>query len=129
MNHNIHRLLYIEALLITNQIITRRHLTTTFLIGNATASRDIADYRKLIEGNMLFQLSPKKSWSKTIDFEPLFFMADSNSTIEQPKVQEKHGRITSKYLQTCTVPSPSAVSYSVNKGEIIATDNNYQLID
>ena len=83
MNHNIYRLLYIEALLVSNQVITRRHLTTTFLIGNATASRDIADYRKLNEENMLFRLSPKKSWCKTIGFKPLFFKSNDYSTIEE----------------------------------------------
>lgn len=83
MTHNLHRLLFIEALLISNQIITRRHLTTTFLIGNATASRDIADYRQLNKENMVFRLSPKKSWGKTLTFTPLFFMDNNCSTIEQ----------------------------------------------
>lgn len=83
MIHNIHRLLYIEALLINNLVITRRHLTATFIIGNATASRDIADYRKLKEENMLFKLSPKKAWIRSLQFEPLFFMANNNATVEQ----------------------------------------------
>lgn len=83
MIHNIHRLLYIEALLISNQVITRRNLTATFIVGNATASRDIADYRKLKEENMLFKLSPKKSWTRSLQFEPLFFMANNNATVEQ----------------------------------------------
>lgn len=80
MIHNIYRLIFIEALLISNRIITRRDLTTTFLIGNATASRDIFDYRKLREENMMFMLSPKKCWSKTLYFEPLFFMGNGHTT-------------------------------------------------
>lgn len=84
MKQNIYRLLFIEALLISNRIITRRELTTTFLIGNATASRDIADYRKLNNDNMLFRLSPKKSWAKTHQFEPVFFKGPGHTaTLEQ----------------------------------------------
>lgn len=84
MIHNIHRLLFIEAMLICNRVITRRDITTTFLIGNATASRDIFNYRKLREENMMFMLSPKKCWAKTLYFEPLFFMEPGHTaTLEQ----------------------------------------------
>lgn len=84
MKQNIYRLLFIEALLISDRIITRRELTTTFLIGNATASRDIADYRKLNNENMLFRLSPKKSWARTHQFEPVFFKGPGHTaTLEQ----------------------------------------------
>lgn len=81
--HNLHRLLFIEARLILNEPVTRRDLTATFLIAQATASRDIADYRRLAPANLVYRMSPRKNWSRAIEFEPVFFTTNGFTIDEQ----------------------------------------------
>ena len=83
IRHNLYRMLFIESKLILNQAIVRRDITVNFLIAQATASRDIADYRELAPDNMTFIMSPKKAWVRSAIFEPVFFVSNAFTIEEQ----------------------------------------------
>ena len=109
--HNLHRLLFIEARLILNQPITRRDITATFLIAQATASRDIADYRQLTPKNLVYRMSPKKAWTKAIMFEPVFFRSSALSVADQAK---KYLNAMDQIVLTCSTCNTQGIINNEN---------------
>lgn len=109
--HNLHRLLFIEARLILDEPITRRDITASFLVGPATASRDISAYRKLAPENLVFLMSPKKSWAKSTTFEPVFFTPNAFSIAEQA---EKYLYAMRLIVLTCSMCNTQGIITNEN---------------
>ncbi len=101
MIKNIQRLLYIEAKLILSKLIVRRDIAETYQVGQATATRDITEYRELAPHNLVYLLSPKKAWHAAPAFKPIFFSATELCGLEY--LAQRYLDSVSDIVFTCSI--------------------------